>query len=397
MPSCLVSPRSRRSLPARPAARRSPDAGEHRVERLLVLAGVVVGAGERREREGVGLEEVAAADLGRVHADLVGGHVEDPLDELRRLRPAGAAVGADRWCCSSIAVDGVEAHLGDVVHADRHHLREHRQDRADRRVGARRTATTLASRPTILPSCVDAELGRHHEVAAVDERHHVLGAGLGPLHRTAERRARPRRRRGARRTPPPSGRSRRRPTGTRRAASRARGRASARTRRGSSAAPGATPSSVRPPSGSPGTATMPLRLHRHAGEALAHHRDLGDRRRRPRAGRRPRRRSVPKQTFEPCSGNSSGASGASARRRRVTDGQRVVVDDHRLGRVGGLRLGLGHDRGDDVADEAHLVRGEDRAVERRRHHREPLERRQAEVVAARRGTRRRRRASTRPR
>ena len=38
------------------------------------------------------------------------------------------------------------------------------------------------------------------------------------------------------------------------------------------------------------------------------------------------------------------------------DGQRVVVDDHRLGRVDGLRPGLGDDRGDDVADEAHALR-----------------------------------------
>ena len=48
----------------------------------------------------------------------------------------------------------------------------------------------------------------------------------------------------------------------------------------------------------------------------------------------------------------------------------------------GLRAGLGHDGGDDVADEAHLARGEDRPVQRLGHHRELLQRREAEVVAA---------------
>ena len=76
------------------AQRVVPGGGEHGVERLGVLAGVVVGAGQRRQREGLGREVVAAADLGRVDAELVGGDVEHPLDELGRLRPPGAAVGA---------------------------------------------------------------------------------------------------------------------------------------------------------------------------------------------------------------------------------------------------------------------------------------------------------------
>ena len=52
-------------------------------------------AGGRRERELVGLDEVGPPDLGRIHADLVGGDVEHPLDELRRLRATGAAIRAD--------------------------------------------------------------------------------------------------------------------------------------------------------------------------------------------------------------------------------------------------------------------------------------------------------------
>ncbi len=66
---------------------------------------------------------------------------------------------------------------------------------------------------------------------------------------------------------------------------------------------------------------------------------------------------------------------------RHHDGQRVVVDDHLLGGVVGLRLRLGDDGGDDVTDEAHAFAGEDRAVEVGRHHREALHRRHPEVVA----------------
>ena len=62
---------------------------------------------------------------------------------------------------------------------------------------------------------------------------------------------------------------------------------------------------------------------------------------------------VAKQTFEPCSGNRIGASGASAAAAVVTAGQRVVVDDDGLGGVDGLLARLGDDGGDDVADEAH--------------------------------------------
>ena len=44
--------------------------------------------------------------------------------------------------------------------------------------------------------------------------------------------------------------------------------------------------------------------------------------------------------------------------------ERVVVDDHQLGRVDGLGARLGDDHGDGVADEAHLVDGQRRPVAR---------------------------------
>ena len=54
-----------------------------------------------------------------------------------------------------------------------------------------------------------------------------------------------------------------------------------------------------------------------------------------------------------------------ARRHRVARrgdrGQRVVRDLHGLGRVLGGELGVGHDRGDDIADMVHLIAREGRA------------------------------------
>ena len=157
---------------------------ERGIQRLLVLARVVVGPGDGGARERVGLHEVDPADLGRVDADLVGGDVEHALDQLRRLGAPGAAVGPDGGVVGEHGL-GVEAHLRDLVHADRHHLRQQRQDRADRRIGTGRRLH-LAVEADDLAVVVHAETSRHDVVAAVHQRHHVFGAALGPLHRLAE-------------------------------------------------------------------------------------------------------------------------------------------------------------------------------------------------------------------
>src|SRR5207245_1300703 len=62
---------------------------------LMPSSSAAVGrdAADRVEREGVGRDEVLAAELGRVHPDLVGETVDDPLHRVGRLGAAGAAVG----------------------------------------------------------------------------------------------------------------------------------------------------------------------------------------------------------------------------------------------------------------------------------------------------------------
>ena len=66
----------------------------HGAVHVLLEPPAVVGEGERRlvghrlRRDGV-----AAAQLGRIDLHLVGGDVDQPLDHVGRLRPAGAAIG----------------------------------------------------------------------------------------------------------------------------------------------------------------------------------------------------------------------------------------------------------------------------------------------------------------
>ena len=198
--------------------------------------------------------KLIAADLGRVDADLVGGDVEDALDQLGGLGSPCAAVGADGGVVGEHRL-GVEAHLRDLVHADRHHLRQHRQDGADRRVGPGRRHH-LAVEADDLAVVVRRPAGRSSRSHGRAPARPCPRSGSPPTSPACRGSSRPSRRSGARRSWRPSGRTRRRPTDRRCAAEQGRGRASRRRRHGSSAAPGATPTSSRPPSS--GTATTPL-------------------------------------------------------------------------------------------------------------------------------------------
>ena len=140
---------------------------ESGVERLFVLAGVVRGTGVGRQRELVRLDEVAPPDLCGVHSDLLRGDVDHSLDQLSGFGTASSSVRADR---GGVGDNGPrrELDLLDVVHADRHHLCQHRQDRTDGRV---RTGVRgdIALYTRDLSVVGDAEFGGHHVVAAVDQ------------------------------------------------------------------------------------------------------------------------------------------------------------------------------------------------------------------------------------
>ena len=351
---------------------------DHGVEGLLVLTRVVGAAGDRGAREAVGLHEVDPADLGGVHADLVRGDVHDPLDQLSRLGATCPAVRPDRGVVREHRL-GVETDLRDLVHADRHHLGEHRQDRPDRRIGTAR-GDDLTVEADDLAVVVDAEAGLHDEVATVDHRDHVLRTRLDPLDGLAELH------RGL------GGDEVFHVAGGLRAEAAADPRADdaellgLEAQRRGVAGVDAVGGLVRHPHGETavlGDAQHAVVLHRHAGEALADHRDLGD-------GVGTFARVFVGPALGELAGEAHVRAGVGEEQRRVGCEPVHRVDDRREGLdvgddllrgIGGLPGRFGDDSGDDVADEPDLVGREHRPVVVGRQHREALDGFEAQVVA----------------
>ena len=188
--------------------------------------------------------------------------------------------------------------FGIDVHVLRHHLREERQERADRRVRAGvgdRAHAQAGDRAVAL----QAELDVVDLAAAVPHRDHVLGAGLGPLHRPAEQQRGLGRRAGARRScpalapnPPP--------TAALRAAHDARVEAELRRELVAHAVRALRRDPEREAAGGlAGHRDDAVRLHRHRRDALVDDALRARRRRRRRARLRPGRcpsrwrRSIP--------------------------------------------------------------------------------------------------------
>ena len=139
----------------------------------------------------IGRHDVLLAKRGRVHADLAGRHVEEPLAREHGLGPAGAAVGGGR------ALVGEHAHhlalvILDAVGAGHAGDRQRRIDRAERaEVGAliaEKPAAHAANRAVGIES--DREVDIH--LAGMDDREHVLPPILDPLHRAADTKGRER-------------------------------------------------------------------------------------------------------------------------------------------------------------------------------------------------------------
>ena len=182
MPSCLAARDSRRAL----LGAQVVVAGvlEREVEGVLVVAGVVLHAGRGVVREGLVRHVIAPADLRRIEAGLGGEDVHRALDRLDRLRAAGAAVGDDRRRVRDDRGSG-DLDPRDRVRADRAPVREHRQDRADRGVGAGVLQQLEAHGEHLaVASAADRDLLALR--AAVAKGEHVLAAQLRPAHRALQ-------------------------------------------------------------------------------------------------------------------------------------------------------------------------------------------------------------------
>src|SRR5262249_23324106 len=62
-----------------------------------IIAAVVLQRDRGLVRVGVLGDEIAAAQLGRIHADFVRREIDDALEQERRLGASGAAIGVDRY------------------------------------------------------------------------------------------------------------------------------------------------------------------------------------------------------------------------------------------------------------------------------------------------------------
>ena len=108
-----------RARAPRRAASRSPARSARASARSMLALELAAVVGEDEaglERHRRGRDEVAAAQLDRVDPELARGHVDHALDRVRRLRPAGAAVGPGRRGVGEHA-GGLDVDGGRGVHA----------------------------------------------------------------------------------------------------------------------------------------------------------------------------------------------------------------------------------------------------------------------------------------
>ncbi len=130
-----------------------------------------------------GAQEVAAAELGGVHAQLVGEQVHRALDDVGRLGPAGTAVGVDE---RGVGVDAgdLAVDVGDLVRPGKDPAVE---GGGDARPDGRQAAAEVGER--LDPQALDlARLGRRDldigdVIATVDRAVVALAARLDPFDR----------------------------------------------------------------------------------------------------------------------------------------------------------------------------------------------------------------------
>ncbi len=126
-------------------------------------------------------DEVAAAELDAIEAEILRHHVEEPLAEEIGLEPAGTAIGADRRLVGELQLD-VDVDVRDAI-GPRHELRD--VARADRAVGAHIGADVDIGVAAQAEDGAVAGAGDLHvalRLARMVHAHEVLAAVLRPLH-----------------------------------------------------------------------------------------------------------------------------------------------------------------------------------------------------------------------
>ena len=157
---------------------------EDRLE-LAAIVGLAHCGLVRRDRD-----EVAPAQGDRIDAELARGLVERALDEIDRLRPAGAAVGRQRPRMRQHAAHG-RVHRRDRVHARQHPRADQRRMRARRPDLAAEVVVGGHAEPEDLSVGVERHLGVRELVAAVEVGEERFAAVRDPFHRPPDPPRRP--------------------------------------------------------------------------------------------------------------------------------------------------------------------------------------------------------------
>ena len=324
------------------------------VEREDVVAAVVGRADQRRVREHIGGQEVAAAQLDGIDLQLVGRHVHDALEVRGSLRPAGAAERPHR-CRVGDGHGHVEGELRDSVDALGHVAgRAHRQPAAEAavRTGVPDHPGVHAGDATVAG---EAHLDVLHLTAAVGQRDQVLRPCLHPGHGPAQAAGRRQCHRVLRGDPGLAAE----------AAADVRGDDAHLLLGDVQQAAGERPEQVghlrgdvhgqlRALAGDDGDGVA---LHRHNGDALvdeaAAHDDVGAFEHVPVVGVEESRGQVRPQLVE-----LHGRTGFQRRLGVDHGGQRLVVDHDRVGGVGRLGCGVRQHGDHGIAHEADLALGQ---------------------------------------
>jgi hypothetical protein len=130
-------------------------------------------------------DPVAAADLHRVHRELGGQLVHDPLDDERRLRPPRAAVGVGRRLVREHALTGEGVRV-ELVDARVHVATQQRDGRRQQLQVAAHVGGEVDLQPEDPAVGGGGELDVLDDVPSVDGGLVVFAARLRPLDRFAE-------------------------------------------------------------------------------------------------------------------------------------------------------------------------------------------------------------------
>ena len=170
---------------------RPADLAQHALEGRVIVAGVEVGlalvghelAGRERQL-GLG-DQVLAAEVHGIEAEITRHHVDEALAEEVGLEPAGRADGADRRLAGHQRFDG-DGDVADSIGAGqelRGLRRHHAAVGAD--IGAH-VAVDVAAQAEDVAVARAGDLDVAIDLARVIGRHQVLAAVLDPFHRAAD-------------------------------------------------------------------------------------------------------------------------------------------------------------------------------------------------------------------